>query len=148
LKPDIIFTDQFITVPAIDTAGIPWVWWCSPNPLVFLDDDKLTPPGCSGLPASGPIAEWQAFRSAVNEASEETWNYWNSYCVAKGVKPLNKYKYLNFSPYLNIYGFPLELDYTDIRPLPPNWHQFDNLKRTDRDITFEIPVPLRDRPGK
>jgi hypothetical protein len=49
IKPDVIFTDQFMTVPAIDTAGIPWVWWCSPNPLVFLDDDELTPPGCSGM---------------------------------------------------------------------------------------------------
>ena len=49
---------------------------------------------------------------------------------------------------LNIYGYPLELDYTDIRPLPKNFIRFDNLKRTEEHLSFEIPVPLRDRPGK
>ncbi|CAG2171973.1 unnamed protein product, partial [Oppiella nova] len=32
------------------------------------------------------------------------------------------------SKYLNIYGYPLELDYLDIRELPPKWYRFDNLK--------------------
>ena len=48
LKPDVILTDQFVTIPAIVNSGIPWIFWCSPNPLVFIDDE-LTPPGCSGL---------------------------------------------------------------------------------------------------
>ena len=29
------------------------------------------------------------------------------------------------SPYLNIYGYPEELDYTDVRPLPPKWIRID-----------------------
>ena len=52
------------------------------------------------------------------------------------------------SPYLNIYGCPKELDYTDVRPMPPTWVRFDNLKRTEVDVTFEVPEQLRDRPGK
>ncbi|CAG2166719.1 unnamed protein product [Oppiella nova] len=63
-------------------------------------------------------------------------------------KPLPKYLYFNPSPYLNIYPFPKELDYTDVRPLPPNTYQFDNFMHIKNNIPFEIPVPLRDKPGK
>ncbi|XP_054153435.1 NDP-glycosyltransferase YjiC-like [Oppia nitens] len=149
LRPDIVLTDQFMTVPAIMTSGIPWIWWCSPNPLVFIDDDR-TPPGCSGLPTTGPKSEWQSFRNVVNEASLESWTYWNSYCMGQGCQPLDKYRYQHFSPYLNIYGFPLELDYLDIRPLPDKWLRFDNLKRQEVNTgpKFEIPESLLGKPGK
>ena len=49
---------------------------------------------------------------------------------------------------MNIYGYPQELDYTDMRPLPPNWYRFDNLKRTEVKDNFEIPEKLKDKPGK
>jgi len=67
---------------------------------------------------------------------------------SKGLPPLAKGRFIYDSPFLNIYGYPLELDYHDIRPLPPKWYRFDNLKRTEQQQKFEIPVPLRDRPGK
>ena len=44
--------------------------------------------------------------------------------------------------------FPEELDYTDIRPYPPNFFRFDCLKRTAADETFEVPQELRDKSGK
>ena len=49
---------------------------------------------------------------------------------------------------MNIYGYPLELDYVDVRPLPPNWYRFDNLKRTSAVGKFEIPDELKNKPGK
>ncbi|CAG2118283.1 unnamed protein product, partial [Medioppia subpectinata] len=55
---------------------------------------------------------------------------------------------LSESSHLNIYGYPLELDYTDIRPLPPKWYRFDNLKRTEKHIPFNLPIQLMDKPGK
>ena len=73
----------------------------------------------------------------------------NAYLASKGAKLVTSaYRWINDSPYLNIYDTPSELDYTDVRPNPPNWVQFDNLKRIDVDIRFEIPKELRDRPGK
>ena len=40
------------------------------------------------------------------------------------------------------------MDYFDIRPLPPKWYRFDNLKRTDKQLEFEIPEQLKNKPGK
>src|SRR5262249_6232563 len=67
--------------------------------------------------------------------------------MSRGVPPLGKYQFTRDSPFMNIYGFPLELDYLDVRPLPPNWYRFDNLKRTEA-MDFRMPNELRDGPGK
>ena len=73
---------------------------------------------------------------------------YNEYLVSHGLQTVKSGVLLNESKYLNIYGFPKELDYTDIRPLGDTWYRFDNLKRTEKELEFEIPAPLRDRPGK
>src|SRR5882672_5718282 len=73
---------------------------------------------------------------------------YSDYLVSRGCQPLVGNSMRNTDNCLNIYGYPLELDYTDIRPLPKNFIRFDNLKRTEENLSFEIPVPLRDRPGK
>ena len=51
------------------------------------------------------------------------------------------------SPYLNIYSFPLELDYNDLRPNPPKWHRVDTLMIKPKE-EFEIPEKLKNKPGK
>jgi UDP:flavonoid glycosyltransferase YjiC (YdhE family) len=61
---------------------------------------------------------------------------------------LPEFIFTKYSPYLNIYGFPLELDYLNMRPLPPNWYRFDNLKRTGGQHIFEVPESLREKSGK
>lgn len=44
------------------------------------------------------------------------------------------------SPYLNIYAYPKEMDYLDIRPLPEKWQSFDHFIRfTEQDESFKIP---------
>ena len=35
-----------------------------------------------------------------------------------------------------------------MRPLPPKWHRFDNLKRTDNSSHFELPEQLKNKSGK
>ncbi len=59
-----------------------------------------------------------------------------------------EYIFTKFSPYLNIYGFPLELDYLDMRPLPQKWYRFDNLKRSGTQYHFELPESVRNSSGK
>ena len=48
------------------------------------------------------------------------------------------------SPYLNIYGFPEELDYTDIRPIPENWFRIDTFCRSD-ETNFKLPEKFQNR---
>ena len=47
VKPNAIVVDSFVTIPAVLTAGVPWIDLCSCNPLYYLDDERL-PPGESG----------------------------------------------------------------------------------------------------
>ena len=70
--------------------------------------------------------------------------------MSKGLPPLTPNQFTDGSPFLNVYGFPEELDYKDIKPLPKHYVRFDNLMRTEvqSDKKFEIPKELRDKPGK
>ena len=51
------------------------------------------------------------------------------------------------SPYLNIYSYPLELDYTDLRPNPPKFVRLDTLMIKSNE-KFEIPEKLKNKPRK
>jgi len=44
--------------------------------------------------------------------------------------------------------FPEEVDYTDIRQMPPKWNRFDCFMRSGNEDTFEIPQKLRNKSGK
>ena len=48
IRPDAIVVDGFVCVPAVVTAGVPWINLISCNPLFYLTDERL-PPGGSGL---------------------------------------------------------------------------------------------------
>ncbi len=56
---------------------------------------------------------------------------YNDWVVSQGFDSLPEDKMITPSPYLNIYMFPEELDYTDIRQLPFNWHRFDCFMRSE-----------------
>ena len=156
LKPDVIIMDQVLCVPAVEKSGIPWIYSCSFNPLMGFQmrssiDDDVLPPNCMGLPTNGDKSEWKKLRDELLKSIEgemEIFTDFNRYVVSRGLPPLEHGKLSRFSPFMNIYGYPLELDYTDIRPLPPNWYRFDNLKRTEVSENFEIPAELKDKPGK
>ena len=153
LKPDVIIMDQVLCVPAVEKSGIPWIYSCSFNPLMgsesrsHLHNDVL-PPASSGLPTDGDKREWKEYRDELLKSVDNMIEDFNSYVVSQGIPPLEDHTFARFSPFMNIYGFPQELDYTDIRPLPPNWYRFDNLKRTEMKENFEIPDELKDKTGK
>ena len=112
-----------------------------------LHNDVL-PPASSGLPTNGDKREWKEYRDELFNSVVGLIEDYNSYVVSRGLPALEDKKLARFSPFMNIYGFPQELDYTDIRPLPPNWYRFDNLKRTEVKENFEIPAELKNKPGK
>ena len=48
ISPDVIVTDQFCKLPAVEVSGIPWVWVWSAAPLYMYGDDPDVPPCFSG----------------------------------------------------------------------------------------------------
>jgi hypothetical protein len=50
----------------------------------------------------------------------DNWKHFNDWIISQGLISLPENKFITPSPYLNIYMFPEELDYTDIRQLPSN----------------------------
>lgn len=51
------------------------------------------------------------------------------------------------SEYLNIYAYPLEIDYIDIRPLPAKWKRYDHFVRFgEEDDSFKIPKDFLEKP--
>ncbi|CAG2107457.1 unnamed protein product [Medioppia subpectinata] len=146
IRPDVIVVDQLVTLPAVVLSGIPCVWCWSAGPLMMLDDER-TPPGESGLSATGDPKLWHEFRQLVRDVKIEKWRAFNDWVVGRGCEPLTEHRFHNSSHYLHIYGYPLELDYQDIRPLGRNYVRFDNFKRTERDVTFAVPPVLAPKPG-
>ncbi|CAG2183118.1 unnamed protein product, partial [Oppiella nova] len=82
----------------------------------------------SGLSITSPKSEWKVFKDAINSAEYPNWKLFNDWVVSRGIPSLKANRFNRDSKYLNIYGYPLELDYLDIRELPPKWYRFDNLK--------------------
>jgi hypothetical protein len=134
VKPDVIFLDYMICMPSVVNSGIPWVWLLCSDPLCMekaMDCPSL-PPNYSGLSAYGDRNEWKEFREEVNKYLETTpyWNEFNDYLKSKGCE-LKPYKIVKPSPYLNVYMYPKELDYTDVRPVPEKFVQFVCFERKE-----------------
>ena len=70
----------------------------------------------------------------------------NDYCVSKGAPELKSGRLHPVSPTLNIYLWPEELDYVELKPMPDNWIRVENFIRITND-TFELPEQLAKRAG-
>lgn len=147
-QPDLIIVDHYICQPAVVTAGVPWVWLMSSNPLGL--NEENSPPRGSGYAAEGDRQQWEEFRKEFKRVSEPNWEEVNQWVVEQGAPALTKDLwplFQNASPYLNIYLCPEEIDYTDLRPYPSKWIRCDALVRTTDIAEFEIPEKLAGRPG-
>ena len=143
IKPDVIVTDT-IFASAIMKSGIPWVNLCSCQILMGIDDER-TPPWGLGLP-SYDNSQWKKYRELLKDgiAKFKSLNY--KLLEEDGVKPFPEDRLFE-SPYLNIYIYPKELDYTDLRPIPSNWYQFDTFIRMNEEH-FDLPQKLAQKNGK
>ena len=99
-----------------------------------------------GLPENDQT-EWSYFRESLYKAFELGTRKINKWLIDSGVPPLRTDRIYYESEYLNIYNYPKELDYTNLRPLPPKWTQFDAFVRTENE-SFVIPQQLKDKSGK
>jgi UDP:flavonoid glycosyltransferase YjiC (YdhE family) len=147
VKPDVIVVDTVFHSPALLSSGIPYVLSVSINPVQ--NSPYNVPPAFSGLPTDGDRKVWESFEKKRRDLYMEIFMENKKWVIDNGGPEL-KYHYplfLKYSPYANIYMYPIELDYTMFRPNPPNWHRFDAFVR-HTDETFEIPENLKNKPGK
>lgn len=143
VQPDVVVEDNVVCFPALMTAGAPFIRIMSCNPLEVTG--AALPPVFSGYP-TGDRAGWDAFRKEYERTHRPMWESFSAWVVAQGAPPLPDLEFIHTSGHANLYVFPQEADYTDLRPLGPAWHRMDSSVR-ETDQPYEIPERLRDRPA-
>ncbi|CAG2109768.1 unnamed protein product, partial [Medioppia subpectinata] len=142
-NPDVYIIDDFAASPTLIHSNKPWIFLCSANPLFCLDDE-LTPPNTSGYPSNDP-KDWDKYRAFMTDAHKRRNIIYNEWMKEEGYPINTDNTSFPISPYLNIYGYPEELDYTDIRPIPQKWLRVDTFMRRGEKQEFKIPDKFRDR---
>ena len=147
LAPDAIVEDNVVGFPALAASGRPWVRIVSCNPAEL--KDPAVPPFSSGY-AAADRAGWAAFLGEVDRTHRDMWNEFDAFSREHGddglgYGPLGP-DFISTSPWLNLYSYPAEADYSRERSLGPTWHRLDSSVRA-ADTTWELPGHLRVRDG-
>ena len=136
-KPDLIITDHLISLPAVESSNIPWICLYSANPIRMYY--KHCPPADSGFSVNSDPQLWKEFQNKVDCELRPVKDEYKKWLFEKGIE-LNSIDFMNDSPYLNIYSFPEELDYTDVAPPLRGWFRMDCLIRKVIDHEHGIPL--------
>ena len=147
VAPDVIVEDNVAAFPAIAASGRPWVRIVSCNPMEMKDSSIA--PFSSGYPVADTRG-WATFLEEVRRTHGEMWADFDAFCRDNGETGLTYGdlgpELIAESPFLNLYSYPAEADYTRTRPLGPTWHRMDSTVRA-ADTTWELPEQLRVRDG-
>ena len=142
LAPDVIVEDNVVSFPALAASGRRWVRIVSCNPLE-LPDPGLAPV-FSGYPEADR-SDWGAYLEEQRRTHADLHASFDEFRREAGAPPLPALEFMDSSPYLNIYGYPDEVDYRRSRPLGPTWHNVQTSVRTSEP--WALPEQLRERPG-
>jgi len=99
---------------------------------------------CAGYPSNGDPSEWEEFKELGKDLFTKQSIKYNEWMREEGFPINTNNKAITDSPYLNVYGYPEELDYIDIRPLPDKWFRVDAFMRKGEQ-EFKIPDQIRER---
>jgi MGT family glycosyltransferase len=143
LEPDVICEDNVCAFAALPASGRPWVRIVSCNPLEVRD--ASIPPVFSGY-AADDDAGWAEFRAEYDRTHRQMWAEFDEFCRSAGAPPLPDLEFMHASPYLNLYVYPAEADYSRSRPLDQTWHRLESCVRGS-DAAFEVPERLRGGEG-
>jgi len=127
---------------------VPWISSISVTPLGISREN--VPPPYAGYDTDGDRAEWKTWEDAMTEIYKDWVKDFNQWLAEQGSQEMKlSFPYFqNFSPYGNMYMYPMELDYISYRPNPPNFHQFDTYFEMESKTVFPIPEKLKGGPGK
>jgi UDP:flavonoid glycosyltransferase YjiC (YdhE family) len=147
LGPDAIVEDNVIEFPAIEASGRAWARIMSCNPAEMLD--PAVPPVFSGY-GDDEREDWEAFREEYDRTHGEMWVDFDAFVRSAGAPALVRDplgpRFINESPFLNLYVYPAEADYPRAGPLASTWHRLESCVRdTDRD--WSLPPELADAAG-
>ncbi|MBK8293608.1 MAG: glycosyl transferase [Solirubrobacterales bacterium] len=138
IDADVIVEDNVIAFPALPASGRPWVRIVSCNPAEVTDPDL--PPVFSGLPA-GDRSDWAAFWNEYDRVLSPLHREFSEFCTERGAPVLPARSFIHESPYLNIYAYPEEVDYSRAESLGPLWHNLDSTIRSS-DEAWQIPAEI------
>nr|XP_027201444.1 uncharacterized protein LOC113795461 [Dermatophagoides pteronyssinus] len=144
-QPDLIILDTMLVDPFIAFGQIPWAFSLSANPTFLLTNHPDIPPACSGLP-SNDRTEWAEFLDEFNRTFKKDMRYFqNKLNQHYGYPESSDDNFLVHSPYLNFYGYPKELDYTDIiGKMPDNFIRLDAFCRQESE-PFQLPEEFQSK---
>jgi MGT family glycosyltransferase len=141
-RPDVIVEDNVVLFPALTTSGAPFVRIVSCSPLEVTGPDL--PPPFSGLP-SAQRTEWDAYRKEFDRTHRAMWADFDAWVQEQGAEPLPELEFMPRANAANLYVYPAEADYLDVRPLDGSWTRMDSsVRETDDD--YVIPAEVADRP--
>jgi MGT family glycosyltransferase len=126
LDPDVVVEDNVVGFAALPTCGRPWVRIVSCNPCELKDPE--VPPAFSGYAESDRPA-WDEFRAEYERAHLPLWEDFDAFMREQGAPPLPELEFIHESPWLNLYVYPEEADYSRGRPLGATWRRLDSCVR-------------------
>ena len=141
-RPAVIVEDNVVAIPALITAGVPFVRIVSCNPLEIKDPG--VPPAFSGYPAADR-AGWQAFLEEYERTHRPMWAEFNAWVIEQGAPALPDLEFIHEGA-VNLYVYPELADYQRIQPLGPSWHRLDSSVR-ETDEEFALPEAIADSDG-
>ncbi len=141
-QPDVIVEDNVVLFPALVTAGAPLVRIVSCSPLEI--SAPQVPPPFSGLPSAGPT-EWDAYRTEFDRTHRAMWSDFNDWVQAQGAAALPELEFMPRANAANLYVYPAEADYRDVRALDDSWIRMDSSVR-ETDDEYIVPPQVADRP--
>jgi MGT family glycosyltransferase len=133
VRPSVIVEDNVVTFPALMTSPAPWVRIVSCNPLEIPGEGIA--PRFSGYPADDRSG-WAAYRAEFERTHRAMWTGFNDWVQEQGAPPLPDLEFVHTSTAANLYVYPAEADYLNLRPLDGTWHRMDSsVRATDEPWT-------------
>ncbi|KAH9393414.1 hypothetical protein TYRP_021753 [Tyrophagus putrescentiae] len=131
-RPDVLILDTFIISPAVLQSGIPWCYLFSANPMGLYKGDEMPPFG-AGFPDNDPSSwtEYKALQTALGKKAYATFQAKLNelFNLDPVLDPYKSGAFFPHSPYLNIFGYPEELSYNDVAPMPDRTISVDAFDR-------------------
>ena len=149
LEPDVVVEDNVVGFPAIASSGRPWVRIVSCNPSEI--KDPAVPPFSSGY-ATDHRSAWPAFLDEVERTHRDLWAEFDTFSRENGdpgltYGPLGP-DFIAESPWLNLFLYPEEADYTRHHSLGPTWWRLQSSVRTMTEgETWDVPDHIRSGRG-
>ncbi|HEX6713876.1 MAG TPA: nucleotide disphospho-sugar-binding domain-containing protein [Thermoleophilaceae bacterium] len=146
LEPDVIVEDNVVAFPALAASKRPWVRIVSCNPAEL--KDRAVPPPFSGY-GVGDRRGWEEYWSEYRRTLGGLQARFDSFCRDRGAPPLPELEFIHESPWLNLYLYPVEVDYPREAGLDGRWQNLEtSVRAAETDDSWQPPLGFEAGDGK